>query len=86
MRAPKDESQNDPPEIIVKINGSRDYQEYLKRHKLKLEGEKSNSNKHKRIHNQTKKSTWHCIQIEKCATHEREETNQNPGSGAQHRI
>jgi hypothetical protein len=57
MRAPKDESQNDPPEIIVKINGSRDYQEYLKRHKLKLEGEKSNSNKHKRIHNQTKKST-----------------------------
>jgi hypothetical protein len=38
MWAPKDESQNDPPEIIVKINGSRDYHEYLKRHKLKLKG------------------------------------------------
>jgi hypothetical protein len=51
MWAPKDESQNDPPEIMVKINGSRDYQEYLKRHKLKLEGEKSNSKKYKKIHN-----------------------------------
>jgi hypothetical protein len=47
--APKDESQNDPPEIFVKIHGSRDYQEYLKRHKLKLEGEKSNSNKYNKF-------------------------------------
>jgi hypothetical protein len=46
MWPPKDEYQNDPPEIMVKINSSRDYQEYLKRHKLKLEGEKSNSNKY----------------------------------------